>query len=112
MIISTFIADDLRHHDEKTFEFELLTKNDFEQFSKEIQFYPNIEVVSLKLNKNQAKVHFKDANFNAFISLLSKYQLKFFSEIKFTLEDYFMRFYDLNIMEGGTVRWNSLKSNT
>ena len=58
----TFIADDLRHHEEKTFKFEFMTKDDFEEFSKEIQFYPNIEVVSLKLNKYQATVHFNDAD--------------------------------------------------
>jgi ABC-2 type transport system ATP-binding protein len=104
VIISTFIADDLRHHEEKTFKFEFMTKDDFEEFSKEIQFYPNIEVVSLKLSKYQATVHFNDADFNDFISLISKYPLKFFSEIKFTLEDHFMKFYDRNSgVEGGTA---------
>ena len=68
VIISTFIADDLRHHDEKTFEFEFLTKDDFEEFSKEIQIYPNIEVVSLKLNKYQATVHFNDADIQCILS--------------------------------------------
>ena len=54
--------------------------------------------------KNQAIVRFNDADFNAFISLISKYQLKFFSEIKFTLEDHFMKFYDRNSgLEGGTA---------
>ena len=81
-----------------------MTKDDFEEFSKEIQFYPNIEVVSLKLSKYQATVHFNDADFNDFISLISKYPLKFFSEIKFTLEDHFMKFYDRNSgVEGGTA---------
>jgi ABC-2 type transport system ATP-binding protein len=81
-----------------------MTKDDFEEFSKEIQFYPNIEVVSLKLSKYQATVHFNDTDINAFISLISKYSLKFFSEIKFTLEDHFMKFYDRNSsQEGGTT---------
>ena len=103
-IISTFIADDLRLYEKKTFEFEFLTKADFEEFSKDIQTYPNIEVVALNRRKNQAIVRFHDAEFNPFITLISKYGLKFFSEIKFTLEDYFLKFYDRNSgVEGGTA---------
>ena len=36
------------------------------------------------------------------MNIISDYDLKFISEIKFTLEDYFMKFYDRNInIEGG-----------
>ena len=46
-IISTFVADELRHNEVKTFEIEFLTKEDFEGFSKEIQSCTNFEVLSL-----------------------------------------------------------------
>ena len=43
-----------------------------------------------------------DADTNDFIAFISDYDLKFCSEIKFTLEDYFMKFYDRNSKnEGG-----------
>ena len=37
-----------------------------------------------------------DADINDFIAFISDYDLNFYSEIKFTLEDYFMKFYDRN----------------
>ena len=94
-IISTVIADDLRNNEDKTFEIEFLTKDDFNLFSKKIQTYPNFEVVALKPKKKQAKVRYK-MQISIIYKLISKYELKFFSEIKFTLEDYFMKFYERN----------------
>lgn len=102
-LISTFIADELRHNEIKSFEFEFTTKEEFERFSRGIQSLNSIEVTSLKSHKNQAEIQVNDNDINNFISFISDYDLKFFSEIKFTLEDYFMKFYDRNSnTEGGT----------
>ncbi|WP_419886660.1 ABC transporter ATP-binding protein [Paenibacillus sp. B-A-8] len=103
-LISTFIADELRHNESKTFEFEFNSKEEFERFSNEVQSLKNIEVASLKAHNNQAEIRVNDNDINMFISYLSEYDLKFFSEIKFTLEDYFMKFYDRNSnTEGGAI---------
>ncbi|WP_438350761.1 ABC transporter ATP-binding protein [Paenibacillus sp. FA6] len=102
-IISTFIADELRHNESKSFEFEFTTTEEFERFSREIQFFNSIEVISLKSHKNQAEIRVNDKDINSCISIISDFDLKFFAEIKFTLEDYFMKFYDRNSnTEGGT----------
>ncbi|MDR2707437.1 MAG: ABC transporter ATP-binding protein [Nitrososphaerota archaeon] len=97
-IVSSFVADDLRHSKIKTFKIEFTSKNEFEKFQKN---HSNLEktrvpyeLASVKEQRNQANVHIDDANINEFIELISGYNLKFFSEIKFSLEDYFMSFYD------------------
>jgi ABC-2 type transport system ATP-binding protein len=95
-LVSSFVADDLRHNMEKTFKMEFNTKESFERFSNEIQSHKQMKVISLKPFKNQAKVSISDAAINDFVAFISNYDLKFFSEIKFTLEDYFMKFYDRN----------------
>lgn len=105
-LISTFIADELRHNESKVFEFEFNSKEAFERFSVEVQSLLNIEVTSLRAHNNQAEVRLKDKDINMFISAISDYDLKFFSEIKFTLEDYFMKFYDRNSNSEGGANHN------
>lgn len=102
-IVSTFIADDLRHNKDKTFEFEFLTRELFDRFKNEVESHKNLNVISLKPHKNQAEICINDADINEFIAFISDYDLKFCSEIKFSLEDYFMKFYDRNPnpIEGG-----------
>jgi len=96
ILISTFHADDLRHNQEKTFEIEFLTEEEFERFRKDVTSFNKVNVISLEAKKNQAKICVQDAYINDFIAFISEYDLKFFSEIKFSLEDYFMKFYDRN----------------
>lgn len=95
-LVSSFVADDLRHSEEKTFKMEFNSKESFERFSNEIQSYKQMKVISLKTYKNQAEISISDAAINDFVAFISNYDLKFFSEIKFTLEDHFMKFYDRN----------------
>jgi len=111
-LVSTFVADDLRNSKIKTFKIEFRSKDEFERFQKnhselEKNRVP-YELASIKEQRNQANIHIDDANVNEFVELISGYSLKFFSEIKFTLEDYFMSFYDKNrktntAMDGGKI---------
>jgi ABC-2 type transport system ATP-binding protein len=103
-LVSSFVADDLRNSMEKTFKMEFNLKESFERFSNEIQSYQQFKVISLKPEKNQAKVSLNDADINDFVAIISNYDLKFFSEIKFTLEDYFMKFYDRNAKQDGGMK--------
>ncbi|HEY2421993.1 MAG TPA: ATP-binding cassette domain-containing protein [Neobacillus sp.] len=106
-LVSSFVADDLRHRQEKTFKMEFNSKESFERFSHEVQSNKQIKIISLKAYKNQAKVSISDAAINDFVAFISNYDLKFFSEIKFTLEDYFMKFYDHNENEDGGIDRNA-----
>ena len=101
-LISTFVADDLRHNKRKTFKIEFNVKEELESFIKKIEETKNINLVGKKPHKNQVKIGINDADINNLIDIISDYDLKFFNEIKFTLEDYFMKFYDKNTStEGG-----------
>lgn len=103
-LVSTFIADDLRHSESKVWKIEFSTKEDFERFREQVEYPKKFHVVSVKRHRNQAKVAIDDNDMNALITELSNYSLNFFTEIKFTLEDYFMKFYDRNTkVEGGTA---------
>jgi len=93
-LVSTFIADEIRKNDRKEWKIEFNTKEDFEKFRKEVA--KKLNVVSVKEESNQAQVVVLDNSTNTLVAELSNYSLKYFSEIKFTLEDYFMEFYDRN----------------
>ncbi|MDR0836924.1 MAG: ATP-binding cassette domain-containing protein [Propionibacteriaceae bacterium] len=95
-LVSTFVADDLRHNESKTFKIEFASTTDFERFREQIEGPKKLDVISVKPHRNQVRVLIDDAHVNELIATLADYHLKFFSEIKFTLEDYFMKFYDRN----------------
>ena len=102
-LVSTFIADEIRNSDRKEWKIEFNTKEDFTKFRKEVEQPKNLNVVSAKEESNQVQVIAYDNDTNALVALLSNYSLKYFSEIKFTLEDYFMEFYDRNKTVKGEV---------
>ncbi|WP_314590932.1 ATP-binding cassette domain-containing protein [Paenibacillus terrigena] len=103
-LISSFVANDLRHNEIKTFKIEFKTEESFSRFGVEVKTKQHIEVLSLTPHKLQTTIQINDADINHFISFIADYDVKFFSEIKFTLEDYFMKFYDRNSKAtGGAV---------
>jgi len=93
-LVSTFVAADLRRNENKQWKIEFATKEDFERFRE--QASKKFNIVSVKGHRNQAKVAINDKDINELTAELSGYSLNFFTEIKFTLEDYFMEFYVQN----------------
>jgi len=103
-LVSTFVAADLRRSENKEWKIEFSTKEDFERFREQVEYPKRFNVVSVKRHRNQVKIAVGDKDMNALIAELSNYSLNFFTEIKFTLEDYFMKFYDKNTKaEGGMI---------
>jgi len=101
-IISTFKADDLRHHESKTFKIEFLTEDTFLRFVSEMEASKKLEITTRRPDRKQVNVMIDDVNIKQLFNVLADYEVKFISEIKFTLEDYFMKFYEQNsIVEGG-----------
>lgn len=100
-LVSTFVADDLRHSTNKTFKLEFNSQEDFLRFRAEIEALNKLDVVSVKRHRNQAKIAVDDNDINEFFEIISNFDLKFLTEIKFTLEDYFMKFYDRSKQEEG-----------
>ena len=93
-IISTFLADELRHKQTKIFKLEFTSSHEYKKFVEDSNVSKHLNLVSLRDYQNQVKIEIQDNNINNFFKIISNYELKFLSEIKFTLEDYFMEFYD------------------
>jgi len=93
-LVSSFVADDLRHMESKTYKLEFADKPEYERFLHDAKASPSFEISLAKEYRNQVHIHVNDGNINECIAAISEYRLKFFTEIQFTLEDYFMKFYD------------------
>lgn len=100
-IISTVVADDLRHNESKTFKVEFNSANEFNRFCTKILDTQMLDAVLVKPHKNQVHLLINDSEVNRFFKIISGYDLKFMTEIKFTLEDYFMKFYDRSLDDKG-----------
>lgn len=94
-ILTTIAPKDIKFADKKTFKIELNSKDDCERLSHEVLAFEEINRV-----KNQVKVSVKDENINEFFKILTRYDMKYMSEVKTTLRDYFMHYYIKN--EGNT----------
>ena len=92
-IVSEFIANDLKHNNTKFYKIEFMGKDDFERFVKENNDSKILSIEKQKPNTNMVLICTKDENINDVVEILSHYQTKEFSNIKETLEDYFMKFY-------------------
>lgn len=109
-IVSTIVADDLRQNKNKSFKVEFGDHQTYERFVAQTK----LDVFVKRPEQDQVKLRIQDENIHDFFSELSQYQLNFISEIKFTLEDYFMDFYDrkLSVEAGeeelahGIIHWN------
>ena len=98
-IVSTVKADDIRHNQNKMFHITFENAAEVNQFRNE----PDINVSYSDPEKHIAEVGIHDSEIKRLITALSKYHVESFREIKFTLESYFMRFYEKNTWAGGVV---------
>lgn len=96
VVVSSFIADDLKHNEIKSFDIEFIDLSEFRRFIDNKQSFLDVKILLESDEKLQVKISVKDSSINEFINVISNYKVKFLSEIKFTLEDYFMNFYDRN----------------
>ncbi|MFZ3152012.1 MAG: ABC transporter ATP-binding protein [Anaerolineaceae bacterium] len=94
-IVTTVLTEDIRHNENKTYKLEFVDRKHFERFCGS-----GFNIISVKPSINQVRVSVMDKDINVFIMQIAEYDLKFFSEIKFTLEDYFMRFYKRDEIAG------------
>ena len=98
-IVSEFIANDLKHATLKHFKIEFNSTSDLNKFKDNIPNYINI----VKEKDNILLVSCLDDNINEFINYISDYEVKEFTNIKETLQDYFMKFYKENKDFGGAL---------
>jgi len=78
----------IEHNTEKEFEVRFKDKKDAEKFAKAKYVF-----TEKNFEKNRVKVKVDDSEINKFLAELSKLKIEYIREIKFTLEQYFMKFY-------------------
>ncbi len=89
-IVSTIVADQLRQNKNKAFKVEFSKQEVYRHFIEQ----STLDIIAERPSQSQVKIHIRDEDIHNFFKELSLYELNFISEIKFTLEDYFMDFYD------------------
>jgi ABC-2 type transport system ATP-binding protein len=88
-MVATVVPKDIKHAEKKTFKIEFLNANDFESMRNE-----TFIIKELSSANNQIILDIDDAQINELLAALSKRKVKFISEIKHDLEEYFMGYYN------------------
>ena len=99
-IVSTFIADDLKHASLKKYRIIFEQKKDYQEFLKN---HGPTEIISKKDETNRVLLTCLDENIGELVKLLTKYEMKEFNNIRESLEDYFMKFYKEDKDFGGAL---------
>ena len=100
-IVSEFVANDLKHATLKHFKVIFKSNDSLEHFLNNKKDFINI----LNINKDTLTVNLTcdDKDINEFISYISNYEIEEFTNIKETLQDFFMKFYKEDKDFGGAL---------
>ncbi len=109
-IVSTFETNAIKHNENKNYEVVFKNLKDLEDMCGKL---PKIRKNTIKIKQNAIRtvdktsrtviVAVNDKDINSLVSLLSQYDIAKFTQVKFTLQDYFMRFYRENKNFGGIL---------
>lgn len=100
-IVSEFIADNLKHNENKNYSIEFECLCDAEEFATKNKDNKAFKVVHSD-NKNLI-VNVEDKNINDLIKAVAKSKIVSFTHLKETLEDYFMKYYKEDKNFGGAL---------
>ncbi len=99
-IVSEFHTSDITHNENKTFKVTFKNVKDMEQVIESLpklrKNAVNIKRISVKdydRDKRTMTIAVNDKDINSLIELLSSKKIESYQQEKFTLEDYFMKFY-------------------
>ena len=90
-IVSLFKSSELKHKTLKTYVVTFINLNDLNEFLHDE--HVDFKMVDYHEDKYQVVISVDDSKINSFIKETSKYEVTDLTEIKETLEDYFMSFY-------------------
>ncbi len=100
-IVSEFIADDLKHKQDKIYKVEFSSEEEMNNFINESKLNDKFSVCNE--SKKQMLIFINDKNINYLLAILSKYRIISLEHIKETLEDYFMKYYKEDRDFGGVL---------
>ena len=90
VVVSTIEANDLKQSTNKAFKIEFFSFEDYQIFLEKSE----LAIREERPDQNQVKLNLTDERMQKLFTDLSDVRVSFISEIKFTLEDYFMDFYN------------------
>ena len=100
-VVSEFIASDLKHAKQKNYEIKFANGDEFKEFVQSQKKSKVLQILNVDEAKDKVLISANDDNINEVIKLLSQYEMSEFTNIKETLEDYFMKFYKEDKEFGG-----------
>ena len=100
-IVSEFVANDLKHNNNKNYLIEFDDNDLANAFVQKNSNTDKFKVVDIQENK--VLVNVDDKNINHLILAISRSHIKSFLHIKETLEDYFMKYYKEDKNFGGAL---------
>lgn len=100
-LVSEFVANDLKHATKKYYKIYFKTKDDYKKFINDNSKNKDLEILDSDEKQNYVFITTEDSQINNVISILNNYGIKEFTNIKETLEDYFMKFYKEDKEFGG-----------
>lgn len=92
-IVSEFIANDLKHARTKFYKIVFESKADCKKFCKGYKKSEVLSILSTFQDENTVTISTLDDNINEVVDILADYKILDFTNMKETLEDYFMKFY-------------------
>ena len=92
-IVSEFIANDLKHARTKFYKIVFESKADCKKFCKGYKKSEVLSILSTVQDENTVTISTLDDNINEVVDILADYKILDFTNMKETLEDYFMKFY-------------------
>lgn len=98
-VVSEFIANDLKHNSSKVYSVVFNGVSELKNFYDVNKENASFKIISKE--KDDLLINVDDKEINKLIKALSKYDIKEFSHIKETLEDYFMKYYKEDRSFGG-----------
>lgn len=87
-IIDIKATSEIKHSEEKTYKIEFNSYEDYKRFISE-----KFKFINRKEKQNQVTISTNDKDINVLTKILKGYNIKFFTEIKYTLEKYFKSLY-------------------
>ena len=100
-IVSEFIADDLKHNNNKNYVVKFIDEKELNKFKTENK--DNDKFAMLSSENNDLLINVDDKNINYLILAISKSKILEFNHLKETLEDYFMKYYKEDKDFGGAI---------
>lgn len=100
-IVSEFVADDLKHNNNKNYLCEFATSQDLSKFKKDNSGNKDFKMINE--DDNTLLINIDDQKINSLIMAISKSNIVGFTHLKETLEDYFMKYYKEDKDFGGAL---------